>query len=231
MCDSNGGFIMIKLTNVSKIYRKGKEKIYALEDLSLSLNSGDFCIIHGGSGSGKSTLLMTAGAMMQPEMGTVEYNNENIYKMSARKRNQLRRTALGFIFQKFYLLPYLDIYNNIKVTASLNNIPDTDRKIREIAEEMGLSDRLTHLPSELSVGQQQRVATARSLVYNPDVILADEPTGNLDETNRDIIISRLKEETKRGTIIIMVTHDESLLKNANITVELREGKILTKKEN
>ena len=217
---------MIKLTDVSKIYRKGSEKIYALKEVSLSLNKGDFCIIHGGSGSGKSTLLMTAGAMMQPDTGSVEYNGEDIYKMRSGKRNQLRRTALGFIFQKFYLLPYLDVYNNIKVTASLNNIPDADRKIREIAEEMGLSDRLTHLPSELSVGQQQRVATARSLVYNPDIILADEPTGNLDDSNRDIIISRLKEETKRGTIIIMVTHDESLLKYANVTIKLKEGKIL-----
>ncbi len=217
---------MYKIDNISKIYEKNGKVIKAVDDLSLELNAGDFCIVHGQSGSGKSTLLMMLGGMMTPDSGNIKYNDTDIYNLSSQKRNLFRRKKVGFLFQKFHLLPYFDVYKNIKLSLSLNKKIEVDKKIKKIVDELGLSERLKHKPAELSIGQQQRVSMARAIVHEPDIIFADEPTGNLDEVNRDIIINKLLNESKKGKIIMIVTHDKALLDYANKKIELKNGKLL-----
>ena len=217
---------MIEARSVTKRYVSAGDPVYALEGVDLSVDEGDFIVVHGSSGSGKTTLLLALGGMLRPTSGTVVFRDKNLYRLSALGRNQDRKRHLGFIFQKFFLLPYLTAFDNIRVALALRRYQGNhEQRIVELAERLGMADRLSHRPSQLSVGEQQRVAMARAIAGEPQLILADEPTGNLDRANSEAFASFLLDENRRGRTIVLVTHDESLLHLGNRSVELRSGRL------
>jgi len=217
---------MIEARSVTKRYVSAGDPVYALEGVDLSVDEGDFIVVHGSSGSGKTTLLLALGGMLRPTSGTVVFRDKNLYRLSALGRNQYRKRHLGFIFQKFFLLPYLTAFDNIRVALALRRYQGNhEQRIVELAERLGMADRLSHRPSQLSVGEQQRVAMARAIAGEPQLILADEPTGNLDRANSEAFASFLLDENRRGRTIVLVTHDESLLHLGNRSVELRSGRL------
>jgi putative ABC transport system ATP-binding protein len=216
---------MIEARSVTKTYSNGRDRVHALEGVDFALEEGDFAVVHGPSGSGKTTLLLTLGGMLRPTSGTVTFRGEDIYSLSAIRRNRYRKHHVGFIFQKFFLLPYLTARDNVRLALVLRGYRGNhEERIVEVATRLGIADRLTHRPAQLSVGEQQRVAMARAIVAEPELILADEPTGNLDRANSDVFAEFLTEENRRGRTIVVVTHDEGLLDLGNRTVQLRSGK-------
>jgi putative ABC transport system ATP-binding protein len=185
-------------------------------------------VVFGSSGSGKSTLLMMLGGMMKPSEGKVLYDGESIYDWSYAKQKKYRSLKVGFIFQKFFLLPYLSVKDNVLISTRVgDSIQEKKGSINELANRFGLENRLDHKPGELSVGEQQRVALMRALIRNPDIILADEPTGNLDPENTDIVSKTLHDETNAGRIVIVVTHNQTLDKNAHVIYRINKG-VITK---
>ncbi len=216
---------MLKLSNITKKYRRRGLEILALDNVSYEFNPGKFHILYGESGSGKSTLLMTAGSMMEPDSGEVIFEGENIYSISSSMQNRLRNRKIGFVFQNFHLVPYLTVSENIALPLALRNDSNSREKVDAVIKNMHLSDRTWHYPSELSVGQQQRVAVARALAGTPELILADEPTGNLDPENAGIIARALKAEAENGKIVIVATHEKSLMELADIKLHISSGKL------
>lgn len=217
---------MIETRGIIKTYGHATGTVQALGGVDLSIQSGDFVVIHGSSGSGKTTLLLTLGGMLRPTTGTVTFRGRDMYGMSSLRRNQYRKRHVGFIFQKFFLLPYLSAFDNIRLALALRGRQDNpEQRIVDLATRLGIADRLSHRPSQLSVGEQQRVAMARAVVAEPEIILADEPTGNLDRANSNTFADFLKDENQRGRTIVLVTHDESLLDLGNRTVQLCSGQL------
>ena len=217
---------MIEARSVTKTYSNGRNRLHALEGVDFSLQEGDFAVVHGPSGSGKTTLLLMLGGMLRPTAGTVAFRGKDLYALSAPRRSRYRKHHLGFIFQKFFLLPYLTARDNIRLALVLRGYRGNhDERITELASRLGMAERLAHRPSQLSVGEQQRVAMARAIAAEPELILADEPTGNLDRANSDLFAEFLTEEHRRGRTIVVVTHDENLLDLGSRTVELRSGKL------
>ncbi len=211
---------MIRFDNLTKIYKDSNTDVVAINDLSLSFKQGEINIIHGKSGSGKSTLLLMAGGMLKPDTGYVYWGDNNVYKTSSLKRNRLRASYVGFMFQRFYLIPYLNVYDNIRYPLTLVGNENPKKRISELAERIGIAHRLTHKPHQLSIGEQQRVALCRSIANNPPILLADEPTGNLDVENSKILIDILKEEAQNGRYVIIVTHDDRVLEIGNRVIHL-----------
>ncbi len=223
---------MLTLDQVSKSYRKrvgGGETVlvHALDQVSLSISQGDFAVFHGASGSGKSTLLLTLGAMLAPTCGKVAYENTDIYRRSSLWRNRFRRRTVGFIFQKFHLMPYLTVRENILLPLSFRQRHKAKEALETLAKRLELDARLQHYPNELSVGEQQRAALARTLICKPKLILADEPTGNLDPHNSAIIAQCLREEHQAGATLLLVTHDPALIDIGSHSYELSQGHICT----
>jgi putative ABC transport system ATP-binding protein len=216
---------MLKIEYASKTYRKRGAAVTAVEEICLELMPGDFAIIHGPSGSGKSTLLLMAGAMLPPDAGSVLFEQSDIYRWSPGKRNRYRNGAVGFIFQRFHLLPYLGVADNIRMPLALQGRGHEQGLIEEVAERLSLGHRLQHQPAELSVGEQQRVAVARAIVGDKQVILADEPTGNLDEENVRIVGEVLEQESQRGRIVALVTHNPALRGLGNRSFHLDAGRL------
>lgn len=219
---------VISVRDLTKEYTIGKQKIHATNDISLSIHKGEFVAVMGTSGSGKSTLLQLLGGLDKPTSGTVTVNNTSLNAMSDRKLSQFRNQTIGFVFQFFYLQPFLTLSRNIEIAAMPNRMKRSERKARitELANQMGLADRLTHLPHELSGGQIQRAAIARSLVNKPSILLADEPTGNLDSSNSHDIIAlfkRIRDES--GTTIIIATHDHEIASQADRVITVQDGSI------
>jgi len=203
---------MVELSSVTKTYRKGDAPVRILGGLSRTIADGEFLVVYGPSGSGKSTLLLILGGMLRPSAGTVSYKGEDIYRWSTSRRNAYRKYTVGFMFQNFLLLPYLSVFDNICIPLSLRgDHSGVDAKITAIAKRFNIEHRLLHRPTELSIGEQQRVALARALIGGPEIILADEPTGNLDAANTGIIADCLREEHRRGRTVVLVTHDPSLM--------------------
>jgi putative ABC transport system ATP-binding protein len=217
---------MLKATGVSRIFIRKHGTVQALDNVSLEINEGEFVSIIGPSGSGKSTLLLALGGMSRPDSGTVQWNGESIYDWDVTKRSQWRGSSVGFVFQSFNLVPYLTVYENVSVGYSLaNNGAVGNQTIESILKEVDLTARKDHLPSELSIGQQQRVALARALVKKPRLILADEPTGNLDpETGKDVM-EIIKRQHATGTTVVMITHDPNIARMAGRCVKIVEGKV------
>jgi len=218
---------MLKMINVHVDYSMKKETVKALDGINLAIESGDFLAVVGPSGSGKSTLLQSLGGMLSPTKGVVQMDNESLYNLSADQRASIRKKNVGFVFQTFNLLPYLTSKQNVQVPLMLNGeTPDSQNiKATELLDKVGLKDRQNHKPSELSSGQQQRVALARMLANNPRIIFADEPTGSLDPETGNQVIEFLKEFNSEGHTIVMVTHDPGAAEQASRCIRMVDGRI------
>ncbi|WP_315522884.1 ABC transporter ATP-binding protein [Fusobacterium massiliense] len=213
--------ILLEVKNVSKIYGD----LHALKDVSLTVRKGEWVAIMGSSGSGKSTMMNIIGCMDKPTIGEVILDGQDITKKSQRALTEVRREKIGLIFQQFHLIPYLTALENVMVAQYYHSIPDEEEALRAL-ERVGLKERAKHLPSQLSGGEQQRVCIARALINSPEIILADEPTGNLDETNEKIVIEILRQLHEEGTTIIVVTHDLEVGDVAERKIILEYGKII-----
>lgn len=216
----------IQLKYVSKTYRVGKQTLPVLKNISLTINRGEVVAITGASGSGKSTLLHIIGGLDRPTTGEVIVDGLNIAKLSDRKLSNFRNRTLGFVFQSFYLQPFLNLWQNIALAAAPRRTrwSVAAKRAKELANEMGLGEYLKHKPRELSGGQIQRAAIARALMNEPRVILADEPTGNLDSANSQSVIALLKSiRDKTGATVVIITHDDGIASQADRTLTLRDG--------
>lgn len=220
---------IIELKDVKKIYRMGDVDVPALNGVSLKVMRGEFITIMGPSGSGKSTLMNMVGCLDVPTYGTIMLDDKDISKMSESGLAQIRGKKIGFVFQKFNLLQTLSALENVTIPMMFQNVNESERNERalELLGMVGLRDRAYHKPSELSGGQQQRVAIARSLSNDPDVILADEPTGNLDTKTGNDIMGMLAKLHKEGKTIIMVTHDSDVAKQAKRIVLIKDGMVVS----
>ena len=218
--------IILKAEHLVKTYGSGETAVKALDDVSLEVSKGEFVAIVGQSGSGKSTLLHMLGAMDYPDSGTLTVDGEDIFSMNDDALAQYRRRKAGFVFQFFNLLPVMTAKENILIPLSLDGQKADEAYLNEIAETMGIADRLSHYPHQLSGGQQQRVAIARAMISKPAVILADEPTGNLDSASGNEILSLLKTTIKKyDQTLILITHDMNVAEKADRIVTIKDGKI------
>ena len=217
---------MIKLEHVSRLYpaqaQASGTAIRALDDFSLHVERGEWVAIMGPSGSGKSTLVNLIGCLDRPTSGEIWLDGENVASVSSNELNRVRAEKIGFVFQQFHLIPYLTALENVMLAQYFHSVTDESQAI-EALKRVGLADRLEHLPANLSGGEQQRVAIARALINQPKLILADEPTGNLDEANEEIVINIFRELHKSGHTILMVTHDVDIARNASRRIELTHG--------
>lgn len=212
---------LLEIKNISKIYSGGTVK--ALQNVSLTVNEGEWVAIMGPSGSGKSTMMNIIGCMDKPTSGQVILEGKDIAKESAKNLTNIRRDKIGLIFQQFHLVNYLSAVENVMVSQYYHSLPDEKEALEALAR-VGLAERAKHLPSQLSGGEQQRVCIARALINHPQLILADEPTGNLDEANENIVIDIFKQLHKEGRTIIVVTHAPEVAAFAERTIVLEHGK-------
>ncbi len=218
---------MIKLKNVSRLYPAKAETsggIRALDDFSLSVDPGEWIAVMGPSGSGKSTLVNLVGCLDRPTSGEIWLDGQNVANISANELNRVRAEKVGFIFQQFHLIPYLTAIENVMLAQYFHSMTDQHEAL-EALERVGLKDRAQHVPSQLSGGEQQRVCIARALINDPKIVLADEPTGNLDAANEEIVLRLLRELHHQGRTIVMVTHDPVVARLADRRIELHHGKI------
>ncbi len=212
---------LLEIKNVSKIYGPLK----ALDGVNLTVENGEWLAIMGPSGSGKSTMMNIIGCMDKPSLGEVILDGADIAKESGKKLTEIRRDKIGLIFQQFHLINYLTAVENVMVSQYYHSMPD-EKEAMEALERVGLAERAKHLPSQLSGGEQQRVCIARALINHPEIVLADEPTGNLDEANENIVIDIFKQLHRQGTTLIVVTHDPEVAEVAQRTVVLEHGRLV-----
>ncbi len=220
---------MIEVSDVTKSYIIGGNQVNALDGVSLEISEGDFMAVTGPSGSGKSTLLYTLGGLLTPNTGRILVNESDIYSLNQRQRAKFRRDNVGFIFQTFELLPYLTALENVMLPLSIDGVSSWEQEDRAYnsLEKVGLDERADHKPTELSGGEQQRVAVARGLVNDPKILLADEPTGNLDQKTGDGVMVLLSDLNEEGQTIVFVTHDISRTGIANKVIGMVDGSIKT----
>ena len=218
---------LIKLNNVYKIYSHGEEEVRALDGINLSIYPGEFTTIVGQSGSGKTTMMNILGCLNTPTKGEYFLYNQNVSKMSDNQLSEIRNKFIGFIFQGFNLIPTLTALENVELPLIYRKMPKIQRQAiaKDALCKVGLAKRLNHKPSQMSGGQQQRVAIARAIAARPSIILADEPTGNLDSKSGNEIISLLEELNNEGKTVIMITHDDSIAKRAKRLIKIKDGKI------
>ena len=220
---------MIKTNELVKIFRTDEVETTALNKVNLNIGKGEFVAIMGPSGCGKSTLLNIVGLLDNPTEGELHFMDQEISKYSERQRTNLRKGNIGFVFQSFNLIDELTVYENVELPLLYLNMPSSERKkkVEEVLDRMKMSHRKKHFPQQLSGGQQQRVAISRAVVTNPKLILADEPTGNLDSANGEEVMNLLSELNSEGTTIVMVTHSPSDAEKAHRIVQLFDGHIVT----
>ena len=218
---------MICLENVVKIYRIGGNEVKALDDISLQIEKGEFVVIHGPSGSGKTTLLMTMAGMQHPSSGTVSVGQKDLYALNIRARANFRAVNIGFVFQMFHLVPYLNVVENVVLAgrAAGRDSGTVQVQANQLIEQLGLAERAFHKPSELSAGEKQRTAIARALLNRPKIILADEPTGNLDPDNAAAVLEYLADFHRRGGTVIIATHGITAKQFADRIIYLQNGRI------
>lgn len=217
--------MLLRLTDVSKSYAGAGRKVVALDHVSLALDTGDFVAVQGPSGCGKTTLLLTAGTLLSPDSGNVEINGRTAIGMSAAERATLRSESIGFVFQQFHLVPYLSVLDNVLAPALATRQNGKRTRARSLIERFGLEGRAGHVPAQLSSGERQRCALARALLNQPQILLADEPTGNLDEDNAAIVLDTLREFANAGGAVLLVTHDARAAALAKSTVQMQSGRI------
>lgn len=220
---------MIKITNLEKVYRTEEIETVALNNMSMEVKKGEFVAVMGPSGCGKSTLLNILGMLDEPDGGSFLFNGEEIAQFNERKRSNLRKQSIGFVFQNFNLIDELTVFENVELPLLYNNVKPSGRKqrVEEVLDKMQIMHRRNHFPQQLSGGQQQRVAISRAVVNHPKLILADEPTGNLDSNNGSEVMDLLTELNAAGTTIIMVTHSEHDAKYSHRIIRMLDGQKVT----
>jgi len=219
---------IIKVRQLTKTYRTGDVDVHALRGVDLEVARGEFIAVVGSSGSGKSTLFNVLGGLTAPTSGSIDINGKNLAHMTDAERTNLRRSTVGFVFQKYNLLPTLSAADNIRIVKYIGGCgTEFDAPFTEVLRLLGVADRLQHKPRALSGGQQQRIAIARAIVNGPAILLADEPTGNLDSQNSAAVLKLLKDLNERlGQTILMITHDEEAASYAHRRVHMRDGQLL-----
>ncbi len=216
---------MLSLRNVEKKYRRGAEEVRALRGINLDIEAGEFAAVIGPSGAGKTTLLHLLGCLDLPSQGEIHFNGLRVDTMRESELVAVRRKKIGFIFQQFYLIPGLSVLDNIALPLLFSKTRIDRERIMELARMVGLEKRLDHVPGQLSGGEMQRTAIARALVNSPEMILADEPTGNLDTANSEKIFAILHELHRRGLTVVMITHNQELAGRAGRIIRIRDGMI------
>jgi ABC-type lipoprotein export system ATPase subunit len=214
---------MLEINNITKEYKKGSEKFIALDDVSFNIRKGEYVVINGASGAGKSTLLYTIGGLIHPDSGTILYNGESIYNQNNKFLDRYRKKDIGFMFQQFHLMPYLTVIENIKLACSKKSHLSA---IINYLEKCSLPELKNKYPSELSVGEKQRTAFIRAIISAPEILLADEPTGNLDPENSSVLMSLVEEYHKNGGTVILVSHNPESARYSNLNITLERGKVL-----
>ena len=224
---------MIQIKKLSKIFQTEEVETKALSEVSITINQGDFVTIMGASGSGKSTLLNIVGLLDSASSGSYQLLNQEMVGLKEQQKSKFRKENIGFVFQNFNLIDELSVYDNIELPLIYNNVSASERrlKVEKIADRLGISHRLKHFPQQLSGGQQQRVAVARALINDPKIILADEPTGNLDSKNGNEVMELLTDLHAQGATILMVTHSDYDASFSQRTIMMKDGIILSEKNN
>ena len=216
----------LSISNIRKCFKApGGREVVAVEGASLSLAPGELCAIHGPSGSGKTTLLLMAGALLSPDSGSVSVRGANPYTLGAVGRARLRAEGIGFVFQQFHLLPYLNVLENSMIPVLAGGVKGAEERARELLGRFGLGHRILHTPGALSVGERRRVALARALLRAPPILIADELTGDLDKENAAAIMAYVVDFASGGGTVLLATHDESVMRVAGLRLEMREGRL------
>ena len=217
---------MLEFQNVNKTYTADGRKVEAIVDTSFTIGAGGFAAVRGPSGCGKSTLLLAAGGLLRPESGRVTIDGNDVYSLSPEKRAVFRAKMIGFVFQQFHLVPYLNVLDNVLAASIAAPSPDAGSRAKSLLDRFGMTDRLHHVPSQLSTGERQRTALARALLNQPKLILADEPTGNLDSENAELVMGYMKEFTESGGAVLLVTHDDRATGYAGQVLQMESGRLL-----
>ena len=217
---------VLAINQLGKSFPSAAGDVHAVRDVSLEVAAGELVTLRGPSGCGKSTLLMAAGGLLEPTSGSVEINGTDLYSLGQNGRAQFRAENIGFVFQQFHLIPYLDVRDNI-LAASLATARAEDERVDELLEIFGLQQRAHHVPAALSTGEKQRTAMARALLNNPKLILADEPTGNLDQDNAEALLEQLSGFSGKGGAVLLVTHDARVDDHAGRTIEISDGNLVS----
>ena len=217
--------MLLELQSLNKVYRPEGRQVEALRDVSLNLDGGQFVALRGKSGCGKSTLLLSAGGLLRPDSGQVILDGHDLYSIPPERRARLRGDLVGFVFQQFHLVPYLNVLENVLaatlgVDHARNGVLD---RARELLVGFGMEQRLRHRPPQLSTGERQRTALARALLNEPKLLLADEPTGNLDEENSEAVLKYMRQYVDQGGAILLATHDDRATRSAQVTLDMNSG--------
>jgi len=217
---------MIRCDEVTKVFRKNGSEVTSLDRFTAEVTEGEFVAVRGPSGSGKTTLLLTLGGMQRPSDGSVQLAGRDLYALSPAERARLRSSEIGFVFQMFHLVPYLDLLANVLLACPGKPSAEVRQRASGLMDELGLADRASHRPGELSAGERQRLAVARALLNRPKLILADEPTGNLDPENAAEVIRHLAEFHRGGGTVVLVTHGAAADAHADRTLRLEQGRLV-----
>lgn len=217
---------ILAIEDVTRSYRRRGTDVAAVAGVSLTLEAGEFVAVAGASGCGKSTLLLMAGGLLRPDAGRVVVVGEDVYALGGEGRARLRATRIGFVFQQFHLVPYLSVLDNVLAASLPTRLPGAGERAVELLEGFGMLHRLGHTPGELSTGERQRTALARALLNGPALLLADEPTGNLDPENAGAVLDHLRRFAAEGGAVMLVTHDAGAAERADRVVRLREGRVV-----
>ncbi|MBN2508312.1 MAG: ABC transporter ATP-binding protein [Verrucomicrobia bacterium] len=216
---------LLELDRVSKTFRTpGNGSVHALDGLSMVLDAGQFLALQGPSGCGKTTLLLIAGGLLEPTAGSVRLNGQNPYALTPDRRARFRAETIGFVFQQFHLAPYLNVLDNVLSAAIATGAKDALPRAQSLIARFGLEPRMRHVPGQLSTGERQRTALARAVLNRPKLLLADEPTGNLDRASADIVLNHLAEFAQAGGAVLLVSHSEHAVRRAQRVIPMRDGK-------